>query len=202
MRFAFLVALLLLAPLAPPSVSGGSEQSPEITDESHDVDVVSGGGLRTTVGAAEIDIVKAWFESNATTVSVFWEVLHASHRLQSDEGRGFSMVCKSGTDTVSMDANAFPDDSAPWVSSGVTVYHADGTSSSMQAGVVGSESGNLIRLDMPRSLFAASTCVEPKASSIISFHTGPGTWQTLPCCVVSFADVAPDTGYGRDAQFN
>lgn len=197
MRIATLLpALLLLAPLAALPAHAGSGQDPEIQDGTRDVDATYGFGVHTTIGAPEVDITKAWFASNATTVSVFWEVVDASHRVARGESRDYTLTCSSGADVVLLGAG-LTDDPQGVTGAFIHVSHADQSVSGATIPV--SVEGNVVRVDAPRAFFSASTCAQTRAYADVLVETSPGFWSEPGYGVLWWNDIAPDSGYGRDA---
>jgi hypothetical protein len=186
---AILLALVVLVPLALPGAGAGSEQNPEVLDPASDVDVLSGFGVATTVDTPEIDIVAAWFESNATSVRISWKLVDASHRLQQEEGRSYAMACYSNGIDVLVAVDISPVHASAFVDIGSTTPKK----------INFTESGNIIRADIPRAILPGGTCRQTHASSLLTVHVG-NMW-TGGNGVFWWRDVAPDVGYGRDAAF-
>src|SRR5581483_4278500 len=179
-----LLALLLVAPMA----HAGDQSGPDITDGSFPTDPAL-MALRgdTTAGAPEIDIQAVWLSTNATDVTVTWEVLDGTHRLQANETILYSLAFDCGTRTYTLDVEENPD--------GRSYGHLQGVNSVVNV----TFDGNLITAGTGRAYFPCATLTHLHASSILLLQTSPTTWWGGG--TVWRRDVAPAQGYGRDFTF-
>ncbi|SRR5581483_2032514 len=182
-----LAATLLLAPL----VLAGTQQAPEITDGTNDVQPDSAAGVCTARGAPEIDVVRAWFDPGPDVVSVSVEVVDLSHRAFDGEGFSLDVGFHSGTDAFTL-WNALGPGPADNFSA-LFVDHADGTSEGHA--IRWSTSGNVVTAEIPRAYLPGSALTHVRASGRLS---QPGVLGFYVVGMPWFCDTAPDVGYGQD----
>lgn len=190
-RAALWMLLLLVVPFGAPGARGGGPD-PQIVDGADDVP--EAWPAATTVGAPEIDLTAVWLGADATTFTVAWQVVDATHRVQLDESRLFWASCRSGEEDVLVSVVL----AAGGQGGSLAVGHADGTAS--RVALLVEVHGNVITATGPRAILPTdATCTATRAASQLQLHV-PSVLANAPA-VQLWRDAAPDAGYGNDATF-